>query len=505
MTRFLISKISTKICNSIKRIKPSKTNVMLCRMRPLISFQCDKLTEIYSSLNYTTAVVNFEFTIFPLYYNNEIVKIISLTRSEINLIYCSICNYRSTRMSEILKAFEEGNIHEVKRLLQADGDINAKYRTGDKCSILHNAAKSGSLEIIKYLFEHGADVNYKKKGGESVLHYAAKFGSLEIVKYLVEHGADVNCKNKRNKSVLHNAAKSGSLEIVKYLVEHGADVNNKNEKNKSVLHNAAKSGSLEMVKYLVEYGADVTCETKWENISVLHHAAESDSLEIVKYLVEHGADVNNKDKGGGSVLHNAAKSGSLQIVKYLVEHGADVNCQTNWYFVSVLHSAARSGSLEIVKYLVEHGADVNCTNKRNASVLDNAVHCGSLEMVKYLVEQGADVNIGNETIVDYLFRLGKMKDIHDCDGSGRSLLSIACYGGNTAFVQTLLKYKVDVRKERELVCGNEETANMMNLELKKSIKHRKKIEDLSVLGDVKLHKVYITFYVSHACFKLCLS
>ena len=185
-------------------------------------------------------------------------------------------------------------------------------------------------------------------------------------------------------------------------------------------------------------------------------------------------------------------------MKYFVEHGADVNCKDKRN-VSVLHSAVKSSSFEIVKYLVEHGVDVNCKNKRNVYVLGSADEFDSLEIVKYLLEHGAEVNIGNETIVDYLFRSGKMKDVYDFDGSGRSLLSIACYSGNATLVQTLLKYKVDPRKEKELVCGNEEIANIMNLELKKSIKHRKKIEDLS---NEKLQKVYITFYLSHACFKL---
>ncbi|CAB4019911.1 ankyrin repeat domain-containing, partial [Paramuricea clavata] len=59
----------------------------------------------------------------------------------------------------------------------------------------------------------------------TVLHFAASSGSLENVKCLVEHGADVNCERRNFGSALHAAALSGSLEIVKYLVEHGADVN----------------------------------------------------------------------------------------------------------------------------------------------------------------------------------------------------------------------------------------------------------------------------------------
>ena len=55
-------------------------------------------------------------------------------------------------------------------------------------------------------------------------------------------------------------------------------------------------------------------------------------------------------------------------------------------------------------------------------------------MVKYLVEQGADINSGNGTIFDYLLHHGMIKDIDDFDHTGRSLLNIACCGGNTVVV-----------------------------------------------------------------------
>ena len=151
---------------------------------------------------------------------SKIIKITSLTISEINLnLDYNICK----NLSKILKAARARNFREVKRLLQAGGDVNTKYRTGDKRSVLHYAAKSGSLEIVKYLVKHGANVNCKNKWNNSVLYNAAMSGSLEIIKCLVEHGADVNSKTKEGASVFHYAANSCSLEVVKCLVEHGAD------------------------------------------------------------------------------------------------------------------------------------------------------------------------------------------------------------------------------------------------------------------------------------------
>ena len=239
-------------------------------------------------------------------------------------------------------------------------------------------------------------------------------------------------------------------------------------------------------------------------MSEIWKGAKAGTFLGVEGFVQDGGDVNAKNSDGDTILHYAAQSGSLEIVKYLVEHGADVNCKTKKN-ESVLHYAARSRSLEIVKYLVEHGADVNSKIEKRFSILHYATRYDSLEIVKYLVENGAKVtmeeckgdqtvlfeavNRGNDKTVDYLLSHGAVKDIYECDRSGRSFLSTACYLGNIALVQTLLKYKVGVRREKTLVCRNLEMVNIINMELKKSIKHREKFENLIFLDDEKLEKV----------------
>ena len=45
---------------------------------------------------------------------------------------------------------------------------------------------------------------------------------MDVVKYLVEHGADVNKENRIGKTPLSSARISRSSDVVKYLEEHGA-------------------------------------------------------------------------------------------------------------------------------------------------------------------------------------------------------------------------------------------------------------------------------------------
>ena len=54
---------------------------------------------------------------------------------------------------------------------------------------LMKASERGSLDIVKYLIEHGADVNIKNNEGETALNLAERWELNEIIKALKETGA----------------------------------------------------------------------------------------------------------------------------------------------------------------------------------------------------------------------------------------------------------------------------------------------------------------------------
>ena len=79
---------------------------------------------------------------------------------------------------------------------------------------------------MKYLIEHGADVNKESKDGTTPLFIACEYGNYAIVKCLVEHGANVNKELKNGKTPLIIACDSRNRNetIVKYLIVNGADI-----------------------------------------------------------------------------------------------------------------------------------------------------------------------------------------------------------------------------------------------------------------------------------------
>ena len=70
---------------------------------------------------------------------------------------------------------------------------------------------------MKYLVEHGADVN-KRNNGETLIFIACRRGCEDTVKCLVEYGGKINKRNNNGESLIF--CEKHYENIVKYLIEH---------------------------------------------------------------------------------------------------------------------------------------------------------------------------------------------------------------------------------------------------------------------------------------------
>lgn len=94
--------------------------------------------------------------------------------------------------------------------------------------ILLTAAEKQRWDFVKLFTEMGADVNYKYPAdksyadGMTALIHAANSNNLEMIRFLVEHGADVNLRTGDGATAASLAYESGFVDIYNYLVDHGA-------------------------------------------------------------------------------------------------------------------------------------------------------------------------------------------------------------------------------------------------------------------------------------------
>ena len=69
---------------------------------------------------------------------------------------------------------------------------NCSTRTKIKSTPLRAACFEGRLDIVRYLIEHGADMNLANKYNNSCLMIAAYKNRLDVVKYLIEQSVEQN-------------------------------------------------------------------------------------------------------------------------------------------------------------------------------------------------------------------------------------------------------------------------------------------------------------------------
>jgi len=156
---------------------------------------------------------------------------------------------------------------------------------------LYVAAKWGHLNKVKKLLNNGADINYINKGShETPLHEASDEGFLPVVKYLVNHGANMEIKNDKGRTPLYQAVDEGRTDVVKFLVSKGAKVDTKTNDGESILHLAVTKKNLDIVKTLVEDGnADLTITNAGKTPRQIAKGKIAEYLDSQKYLAPRKA------------------------------------------------------------------------------------------------------------------------------------------------------------------------------------------------------------------------
>lgn len=119
----------------------------------------------------------------------------------------------------------------VPRIRRADSSAERIHRQ------LIDCIRSKDTEALVEAIETGSvDVNCMDDVGQTLLNWASAFGTLEMVEFLCEKGADVN-KGQRSSS-LHYASCFGRPLIAKVLLKHGANPDLRDEDGKTPLDKA---------------------------------------------------------------------------------------------------------------------------------------------------------------------------------------------------------------------------------------------------------------------------
>src|ERR1039457_4620982 len=109
---------------------------------------------------------------------------------------------------DLIKAAEHGDTYELKSIITAGGDINARDNKSGMTALMV-ASEEGHLAVVQALIARGADVNATTREGWTALLAASQGGDLKIVQALIMHGADVNAMTTNHWTALMAASEGG--------------------------------------------------------------------------------------------------------------------------------------------------------------------------------------------------------------------------------------------------------------------------------------------------------
>lgn len=252
---------------------------------------------------------------------------------------------RKGGMTPLLYAARDGQIEAAKLLIENGADL--EIREANLMTPLLMALLNNQLDVAYQLIDAGAQINVDDFYGRSPLFAAVDYRNLDMnsdreddpqdnyinrepildmIKYLLDHGADVNARTKEwppEKKWLY------SLNDVSWVDMTG----------QTPFVRASAAGDIPAMKMLLDYGADPHIAT-YEGTTALMAAAgmnwtvaqtytvsDEALLEAVKMNVALGADVNAANSMGLTPLLGAANRGSNNIIRYLADQGAKLDAE----------------------------------------------------------------------------------------------------------------------------------------------------------------------------------
>ena len=112
---------------------------------------------------------------------------------------------------DLYRAIWRGSIDEMRNLIAAGADVNAKDADGDP--LLYTAVWTDNSEALKILIDAGADVNAKDADGDPLLYTAVWREIPEVARLLIDAGADVNARDSDGDPLLHSAVWRGHVDM----------------------------------------------------------------------------------------------------------------------------------------------------------------------------------------------------------------------------------------------------------------------------------------------------
>nr|XP_022301467.1 ankyrin repeat domain-containing protein 50-like [Crassostrea virginica] len=299
-------------------------------------------------------------------------------------------------------AFENFNYLLRTRILKRKDSLKKilESRDRDGRSLMHYAAKGGSVDILEKLMEHCSDrkLDEEDRLGHTLLHIACKYGRDDICTFLLSiedyKGSQMNKTTKHLWNAAHFTAAGGNNKIFKILLTKKFNVDSKTSNGLNILDIACIYNHTSFCQELIKRSSELELplnESDDRGWNIAHFAARVGNKNILEFLINGYLDVEvakSKTHQKKTILHICCEYGHYELCKFIVENEhlnvmiGDID-QDRW---NALHFCAKGGSLDAFKFI--ESMDIHDDETLNSKT---ALHISCIykhvEIAKYLCNQ----------------------------------------------------------------------------------------------------------------------
>ncbi len=263
--------------------------------------------------------------------------------------YSNVNMRRTLPIASIPEAVTGDYYETVETYLKIDTLGSGKCR----CDAMAVAAQYNLVKMAKFLYEKGGYLksldhvsrfcHMYLREDEVLLHVAAKSGSLEMVQWLLNNGADKTIKNKSGQTP-HDVAITGDIRKLLYIL--------------TLEENSSKTVTVETNEKEVIYGL----LREILNDPTVHELVAT-CITLINIKI-----VGEQHEEKGPLLFLAAQKGLPIVMKALLDSGVYVNCRNNekqTVLVWLMRNKDVPNCQEMVQILLDKGAGINLYDNVN--------------------------------------------------------------------------------------------------------------------------------------------
>lgn len=226
---------------------------------------------------------SFGQDVFKVIENKDYVKFESLLKDGI-----STEQFNENGLTPLWLGVFKNDTTIVNLLFKHKADANLLSKNGMPPIIV--GCISNSFECVQILIKNGADVNWKSSASrnQQPIRFASKGGSLNLVKLLLAHGADMESSPDDKATPLLAALHAKKFDIADFYFKNNANVGVVGRDGETVIHEAIKTGSIEMVRLAIKYKAplDIKDENGKTTLELAKQSGNTEIKDLIKSALE---------------------------------------------------------------------------------------------------------------------------------------------------------------------------------------------------------------------------